>query len=230
MHDAFATWDTGESLEAIEARIHDGVSNDKLRERGRGYVTHMFKLFPWVRPSADAAIVEVGPGVGYIMEALAKETGAVRITGLDVAPNMVARARERIKRDCLPEGRFEFALYDGVTLPWADGSVDFFYSVAAIQHIPKPHAYNLFLEMHRCLKPTGSSVVHLLSWDILPQMHLSFADEIRHQVTGTPTHWHHFYDRVELETVLGHGVKAADFQVVPDGGAIWCAWGKQRRR
>lgn len=227
MHDAFRTWDApGETLEAVEARIHDGVPREKLHERAGAYAKQIRRAAPWLRIGSTDLVVEVGPGVGYVMEAIAEQSGAATITGLDVAPSMIAHAEARLKRDGLPPDRFRFQAYDGVHFPWPDGAVDVFYSVAAIQHIPKPHAYNVFLEMHRCLKPGGTAIVHLLSWEYVAAGRVDFADEVRRQVAGAHTHWHHFYDRTELETIVRHVLKAARHRLDEESGSFWLAWQK----
>jgi len=227
MQDAFKTWDAaGETLEAVEARIHDGVPREKLHERAAGYARRVLRAAPWLHVNRADTIVEVGPGVGYIMQAVAEQSGAAAITGLDVAPSMIAHAQARLQRDGLSPDRFRFQHYDGARFPWPDETVDLFYSVAAIQHIPKPHAYNVFLEMHRCLRRRGTSVVHLLSWDFVARHQFDFAAEIRRQVAGVHTHWHHFYDRTELETILQHVLKAATFRFDEEHGSIWMAWQK----
>ena len=227
MHKAFEVWNNGaESLESVEFRIHDGVPLSLLRQRGQAYVRDMFRLFPHVNVAKDAVVVEVGPGVGYIMQAFIELTDVSRVTGLDVAPAMIERARQRLDRDRVPAERFEFVLYDGATFPFADDCIDVFYSVATIQHIPKPYAYNVVLEMQRCLKPGGNALVHLLSWELLSLHDFSFSDEVRRQVDGQVTHWHHFYDRVELEALMKHGVKPSSHSVVEEGASIWVAWTK----
>jgi ubiquinone/menaquinone biosynthesis C-methylase UbiE len=227
MQDAFKTWDAaGETLEAVEARIHDGVPREKLHERAAGYARRVLRAAPWLRVNRSDTIVEVGPGVGYIMQAVAEQSGAAAITGLDVAPSMIAHAEARLQRDGLSADRFRFQQYDGVRFPWPDETIDLFYSVAAIQHIPKPFAYNVFLEMQRCLRPRGTAVIHLLSWDFVARGHVNFADEIRHQVSGAHTHWHHFYDRAELETILRYVLKASTSRFDEEHGSIWMAWQK----
>ncbi len=44
-------------------------------------------------------VLEVGSGLGYIMEAAVKILNPSRIVGLDVAANMIGKARERLARD-----------------------------------------------------------------------------------------------------------------------------------
>jgi ubiquinone/menaquinone biosynthesis C-methylase UbiE len=226
MEDAFKTWDAaGETLESVETRIHDGVPLDRLHDRARGYAQRVLKTAPWLSVKRDDTIVEVGPGVGYIMQAIAERSGAAAITGLDVAAGMIAHARARLHRDGLSPERFQFREYDGLHFPWPDDSVDLFYSVAAIQHIPKPYAYNILLEMQRCLRPRGTAVVHLLSWEFVARGH-DFAAEIHRQLTGAHTHWHHFYDRTELETIVRYALKASRHRVELEHGSLWLAWQK----
>jgi ubiquinone/menaquinone biosynthesis C-methylase UbiE len=226
MHNAFKVWDNaGEPLESVEARIHDGVPAEELRSRALGYINWMAKRLPKRLPP-DSVVVEVGPGVGYIMEAFAERTAVSRVIGLDVAPQMVERARERIARDGQPADRFEFVLYDGTTFPWDADQVDVFYSVAAIQHIPKPYAYNVLFEMNRCLKPGGRAIVHLLSWELVKREEFSLVDEVRQQIAGAVSHWHHFYDAIELDTIASRAIKPASYKVVPDGISIWLVWTK----
>ena len=222
---AASVWEeSGRSLAAVEADIHDGVPLDQLQARADGYVNEIFRLFPWLKVAPDAVVVEVGPGVGYIMQAFAQRTGVSKVVGLDVSEGMIAHARQRIARDGLPAEQFDFRHYDGVKFPFDSASIDVFFSVAAIQHVPKPFAYNIFREMTRCLKPTGCAVVHLLSWDELAHGHEPFSDEIDRQVAGARGHWHHYYDYVELDRLLRHGLRIRSYDIREAGG-IWVAWG-----
>jgi len=231
MHDAFKVWNLAdEPLESVEARIHDGVPREKLLDRAAGYAVRIQKAAPWLKVRAsDAAfeVVEVGSGVGYVMQAFADQTGVDHLTGLDVAPTMVAQAKSRLVRDGLSPQRFRFEVYDGVNFPWKDGTIDLFYSVAAIQHIPKPYAYNVLLEMQRCLKPGGTAVVQLLTWDLLARDPAYFAQEIRNQISGATVHWHHFYERTELEAIARWALSAADYRIYVEDVSIWLAWKKR---
>ncbi len=217
------------TLEEVERRIHDGVADDRLHERAQRYVDQMFMLYPWLAVPPEGVIVEVGPGVGYIMQAIADRVGAQKLIGLDVAAGMIRHACARVARDGLASSKYRFVAYNGVDFPFADHSVDFFYSVAAVQHIPKPFAYNLLLEMMRCLKPTGCAVVHLLSWEQLAHQQVSFSTEIRSQILGEVGHWHHFYDRTELERIMEYGLRAPYFHVREYGTSMWVAWGNDLR-
>lgn len=224
---AHETWNArGEDLASVEARIHDGAPPEHLHDRATGYVKQMFKLFPWAEAHGRTSVVEVGPGVGYIMQAFMEHTGVAKVTGLDIAEGMIAHGKRRVMRDGLSAAAYDFVHYDGLRFPFADSSIDVFYSVAAIQHVPKPLAYNIFLEMMRCMKPGGIAMVQVLGWAHLKEQPESFADEVRKQMGQVEGHWHHFYSREELEFILGDGLQAPYFHVREISGSLWAAWCK----
>lgn len=223
---AFKTWNrTEESLEAIEKRIHDGVPIERLHERAAHYMAAMSSNFPWAMPEKNAVVLEIGSGVGYIMEAAFEKLHPSRITGLDIAPAMIERAKERLARDkvAIPA---EFLSYDGIEIPMESGSVDYVYSVACLQHIPKPYVYNLFGQMMRVLKPSGAATLHFLSFSVLKLRAGAFDIrlEIAQQLAGAEGHWHHFYSRDELMYVLKYGYNAQHVEVTEDDGALWAAF------
>jgi SAM-dependent methyltransferase len=223
---AFKTWNRAEeSLASIERRIHDGVPTSMLHERATKYISILSSSFPWAMPTPGAMILEIGSGVGYIMEAACKKLRPAKIIGLDIAPAMIQKAKERLDRDkaSIPA---EFLSYNGITIPMDAQSVDYIYSVACLQHIPKPYVYNLFGEMQRILKPRGAATLHFLSFSVLKLRKASFDFklEIAQQLAAAEGHWHHFYSREELMQVLTFGYDAHRVQVNEVDGALWAAF------
>lgn len=229
-HPAFSTWDVNAnaSLEKVEERIHGRMSD--LRRRAANHVNALVQRFPWSAPPQGAQVMEIGSGVGYIMEAAVERLQPARIVGLDVAANMLELARERLRRDGKLEDRHEFVHYDGVTVPFPDDSLDYIYSVACIQHIPKPYAYNLFFEIQRLLKPGGFAALHMLAFSSIPALVKSsgqpFRAEVEKQLHNRAGHWHHFYSFDELFHLLsdGVGVDLLDIQEGPE--TIWACFSK----
>ena len=222
---AAAAWnDPNESLESVNARIHDGVPADRLAARADEYIRSMVGHFPYLRFPPRPVCLEIGPGTGYIMEALGRElrrrtNPPAWIGGLDIAENMLARAKARLAG----KGPFRFPHYDGVSIPLPDASVDLVLSVATLPFIPKPYVYNLFFEMRRIVKPGGFVLFQLLSFRHLPEQetHSPWREEIRRQIGLEVGHWHHFYSREELEAVLKTGTGIPFVDLRESGGAIW---------
>src|SRR5262245_57777232 len=151
---AAGTWNEGD-LASIMLRIHDGEPIDKVEIRADSLAHKLISLSPPDYLKPGATIMEIGSGVGMIMEAMNKRLTAMGldpagVIGLDIADQMIKRAKERMGGEKPP---YSFLHYNGVNVPRAAASLDMIYSVAALQHIPKPFVYNLFLECRRLLRP-----------------------------------------------------------------------------
>jgi ubiquinone/menaquinone biosynthesis C-methylase UbiE len=223
---AAQTWNQERRIEETSAAIHDGVTGEAaLAARGRFYVEQLiFGSFPQAVPQLGATIMEIGPGLGWIMQAINEYLVSAgkaprRVTGLDIAPNMIIQAEQRLGS----EPPYGFLLYDGITVPLPDASLDLIYSVAALQHVPRPFVFNLFFEMKRLLRPGSFSVFHLLSTDYLSKQEQfqSWRSEISNQISLAEAHWHHFYTEKELYDVLAvTGFGFVDIRAV--GDALIC--------
>lgn len=206
-HIAAQTWDAERPLSETSAVIHDGaVTEEQLAARARHYVSKLLLgTFPQAIPPSGAVILEIGSGLGWIMQAMddylhAGGHTAHSIIGLDIAANMIAQAKQRR----VWTAPFSFQHYDGMHVPFPDASLDLIYSVAALQHVPRPFVFNLFFEMRRLLKPRGHAVFHLLSTSYLSTQERfhSWRAEISNQINGSTAHWHHYYTKRELNDVL----------------------------
>lgn len=219
---AAKAWDvSNEALDHVNARIHDGaVTPEELHARGDKYVGWLADLFPYIEWKAEN-ILEIGSGTGFIMEAVERKTrfGQQRsIQGLDISESMISAAKQRLKGNP-NESLYSFTHYDGVKVPLPDESFDLIYSVAALQHVPKPYVYNLFFEIKRLLKPNGYCVIHLLPFSSLygQESLYSWRDEISVQVGMIEgPHWHHYYCEEELLAVLKGGTQFQHVQVIGD--------------
>lgn len=230
LHLAAATWnDPAQPLELTNALIHDGWPLDQLDQRADGYVSSIFEPFPQIRPELVRDVLEIGSGTGYIMQGIdrylrGKGVSPRSIVGLDIAEHMLAKARQRLGE----RAPYKFLHYDGVDVPLEPSSFDLIYSVAALQHIPKPYVYNLFLEARRLLRPAGFAVLHFLSFRHIPEQVRAepWAVEVRRQVLGEQGHWHHFYSAEELQYVLrdGTGFPQVDIR---DGDSIFVCVGNE---
>jgi len=87
------------------------------------------------RLGPGARVLEVGSGGGQLAVRLADKRPDLAIVGLDLAPEQVARARERARP--LAE-RVRFVEGSAMSLPFDDGTFDAVLSVASIKHWPDP--------------------------------------------------------------------------------------------
>ena len=112
---------------------------------------------------ANARVLEIAPGPGYLSVALAK-LGPFKITGLDISQSFVKMASQYAKREGVTARFIHGSASD---IPLEDGLFDLIVCRAAFKNFSEPlKALN---EMHRVLKPGGRAIIIDLrkdaSWD-----------------------------------------------------------------
>lgn len=145
-----------------------------------------------------ARVLEVGCGPGHLSIRLARQHG-LEVTGLDLDPAMIGRARanacsagEGFGR--LPAGRMpSFLVGDAASLPFSEGSFDLVVSTLSMHHWDDPAAG--MAEMGRVLRPGGRALI----WDVRPgfwPLHGRAPDPVEHArgstlrvVGATPWRW-----------------------------------------
>ena len=216
------TWVQASTLDALNERIHDGVPVEQLGQRAADRRDLCFEeLFPYARPQPDARVLELGPGVGWIMEAMLARYPIGEIVGLDVSPVMIENARRRWH-----DPRADFVLYGGLRVPLAGDSVDNIDSIATLQHIEKHHAFLVLQELVRLLKPGGHGTVHLMSMSHLVTTGGSMEQEAWKHVLNTNTHWMHYYTFDEIVTLFSYGLGVTDLDVKFWGTSFWVHFSK----
>ena len=102
---------------------------------------------------ANARVLEIAPGPGYLSVALAK-LGPFKITGLDISQSFVRMASEYAKREGIVARFIHGSASD---IPLEDGLFDLVVCRAAFKNFSEPlKAVN---EMHRVLKPGGRAII-----------------------------------------------------------------------
>jgi SAM-dependent methyltransferase len=101
---------------------------------------------------AGSSVLDIGCGLGGAAMVLVQHCGAGSVTGFDVQPLLVDRARERARERDLAD-RLSFHLGAPGPLPFADQSFDAVFSKDAIIHIADKAA--IYREMARVLRPCG---------------------------------------------------------------------------
>jgi SAM-dependent methyltransferase len=95
----------------------------------------------------DAAVLEVGSGIGYLQDVVPN------YTGLDIAASAAKHYHKR------------FVAGTATAMPFADNEFDAIWSIWVLEHIPNPEA--ALREIRRVVKPGG--LLYLLpAWDCKP--------------------------------------------------------------
>ena len=102
---------------------------------------------------ADARILEVAPGPGYLSIELAKY-GQYRITGLDISKTFVEIATENARRASL---KIDFRQGNASAMPFRKDTFDFIVCRAAFKNFSQPVA--AMNEMYRVLRPGGRALI-----------------------------------------------------------------------
>jgi SAM-dependent methyltransferase len=147
---------------------------------------------------AGAPVLEVGCGPGHLSIRLARRHG-LEVTGLDLDPAMIARARTNTDRAGNRGGRRpSFLVGDVAALAFPDGSFDLVVSTLSMHHWADPTAG--LAEIGRVLRPGARALI----WDLRPGVrphpfgprHAHIPDPVDHThgsrlrlVKATPWSW-----------------------------------------
>ena len=103
----------------------------------------------FVQPVAEERALDVGTGTGALALALAPLVAEV--TGVDLEPELLARARERAPANAT------FVEGDATALPFADGAFDLAGTMRTLHHIRRPEL--VVAELARVVRPGGRVLV-----------------------------------------------------------------------
>jgi len=215
-------WLREETLDTLNQRIHDGVPIEKLAARAADRRDTFFeRLFPYARPTAGSRVLELGSGVGWIMESMLEAYPIDEIVGVDVSAVMIENARNRWN-----DSRATYVEYDGLRVPLADSSFDNVYSVACLQHIEKHHAFLLMKELVRLVKPGGHGTLHLLSVSHMQNATRTYEQECWNHVNDADEHWMHYYSYDEIFMLFAHELGVTDLDIKYYRTSFWVHFSK----
>jgi arsenite methyltransferase len=130
-------------------------------------------------------VLDVGCGPGFdLLHALDAVGSAGTVTGVEMAPAMLAIAKQRTT------GRHNVRLLEGsaTQLPLHDGSMDRALSVQVLEYVPD--VARALAELHRVVRPGGRVVVWATDWTTL-SWHSSDDDRMRRMTTAWDRHLAH---------------------------------------
>jgi len=164
---------------------------------------------------AGGRVLDVGCGPGHLANRLARGQG-LEVTGLDLDPAMIERARANAERGVAAERRPTFVVGGVAALPFPEGSFDLVVSTLSMHHWADATAG--LAEIGRVLRPGGRALV----WDIRPgivPLHRHLPDPLEEVggsslrlASATPWRWPWrlaFTQRIELVRAGGEAVTAA---------------------
>lgn len=106
-------------------------------------------VLEFVQPRGDERAVDVGTGAGALALALAPHVAEV--VGVDVEPELLARARERAPANAT------FEVADAARLPFTDASFDLAGTQKTLHHVHRPEL--ALAELARVTRPGGRILV-----------------------------------------------------------------------
>lgn len=154
---------------------------------------------------ASSRILDVGCGTGRLLELVAERYPDADLTGLDLAPNMVSQARERLGPSVtLLQG-------DAEQLPFSAGSFKLVLSSSTFQWLDCLDS--CFSEALRVLKPDGCFIFSLFGEGTLFELHESWRQALRScgRSSEDPNDGvHRFYSAAQVQ----HALESAGFRDV----------------
>ena len=112
--------------------------------------------------SSKGAILDIGTGPGRLIVKLSCMSPGLTVTGLDVSPSMIKKARKNMRE----AGLFGFVTIkegNASNLPFPDKSFDLIVSTGSIHHWKQPQ--RSFNEIHRVLTDGGYALMYDLVSD-----------------------------------------------------------------
>jgi ubiquinone/menaquinone biosynthesis C-methylase UbiE len=125
-----------------------------LAGRGPRLRSHLADILE-LRPGQH--VLDMGCGTGTLALSLVKRVRpGGRVTGVDAAPEMLAVARAKAARRCLPAS-FQYAV--GQALPFPDAAFDAAVSSLVLHHLPEAVRSAAVAELVRVVRPGGRLVL-----------------------------------------------------------------------
>ena len=171
-------------------------------------------------------MLELGPGVGWIMESMLAAYPIDEIVGVDVSPVMIENARKRWN-----DPRASYVLYDGLRVPLADDSFDNVYSVACLQHVEKHHAFLVMKELVRLDQARRSRHPAPASrCTTCPTPTRTYEQECWNHVNNADEHWMHYYSYDEIFMLFAHELGVTDLDIKYYRTSFWVHFSKGTER
>ena len=140
--------------DALIRRVYNVASEDSLHAA----------LVRRIRGHGPGAVLEVGAGPGNALARMRRALPHARLTGIDLSPFLLERARDRLPGDAV-----QLVHGDATELPWPERSFDAVVAQHFLGHLPRGTAGRAWDEAGRVLRPGGRLYVLDHAWH--PRLH-----------------------------------------------------------
>lgn len=148
-------------------------------------------------------LLDVACGTGHLLRMLGEALPDARLTGLDLSPHYVARARELLPR----EHEVSLVVDNAESLPFLDSHFDVATNVFLFHELPRDVGQRVLSEMARVVRPGGLVVV-------ADSIQLHDAPELREELLRFPMRFHEPYYKGYIEDDLAGRVREAGLRVI----------------
>lgn len=138
--------------QAHESKLYSEFSHIYDRFFGRVFYQRIAAVIPSLRIPPGARVLELGVGTGVSLGCYPPHC---QVTGIDLAPEMLEHARDKIDENGWSHVRV--MEMDAMNLQFADSTFDYVMAFHVVSVVPDVH--RLMAEALRVLKPGGSLVV-----------------------------------------------------------------------
>ncbi len=182
----------------VRASFHKGASDyDQHTPVQKKVIEHLLHKLENSGIESGATVLDIGCGTGLMLEQLSQSFPDLYLTGLDLAPNMIRHANERLGE------KAELIQGDAERLPFEDDKFSIALSSSTFQWLGSLNP--CFDEVIRILKPDGRFLFSLFGEGTLKELReswqeawLSFGQNKKAEHDGT----HHFHNIAQVESAL----------------------------
>ena len=188
----------GVNRQRVQTSFHRGAeAYDQHTPVQQRVLQHLIQQLGQYSFAPDATVLDIGCGTGRLLELLGRCFPGVVLTGLDLAPNMLQQAAERLPATVrLVQG-------DAEQLPFADSCFQLVLSSSTFQWLDT--LQYCFEEVRRVLEPEGLFLFSLFGEGTLHELRESWHQAMLNAGRGAAeqhTGVHHFHDSKQVQRSL----------------------------